>query len=120
MVSADHSSERAKTYLKNDELQLGDIIRMNPVFSRLANEVLLCTTGGRVSFNWVSFGANQIVKLGQLHHERIIIIFEERLGFESCGKNWLEMPACFFLSGKVSLKSVCTDAGANTTGKKKK
>lgn len=55
---------RARTYLKDDELQLGDIIRMNPVFSRLANEVLLCATGGRVSLNRVSFGANQIVELG--------------------------------------------------------
>jgi hypothetical protein len=49
--------------LEDNELQLDDIVRMNPVFRCLANEVLLLSTGGRVTLDRVAARTDDVVEL---------------------------------------------------------
>lgn len=78
---------------------------MDPVFSGLADKVLLRTSSRRISLDGVTLGADQIVELGELDHECIVVVLEEGLGFESGGKNRLEMPPRLFLTN-ISLSNV--------------
>ena len=70
---------------------------MYPVFSGVSNKILLASSRGTVALNGRSFGTDQIVEFGELDDKRIVIIFEERLGFESCSEDGLEVPARLFL-----------------------
>ena len=83
--------------LENDELQLGDIIAVHPVLRRLSYKVLLGATSSRVALNWVTLGADQIVKLGEFDDEGIVIILEKGLRFESSSKHRLQIPLGLFL-----------------------
>ena len=83
--------------LQYDELQLCNVIRVHPVFRRLPDEVLLASSSCTVPFDRVPSCSYKVVKLRELDNERIIIVFEERFCFQSCGEDWLEMPLCLFL-----------------------
>lgn len=83
--------------LQYDELQLCNIVWVHPVFGGLPDEVLLASTSCTVTFDRVSPRSYKVVELGELDDERIVIILEEGLRFQSCGKDRLKMPFCLFL-----------------------
>lgn len=86
------------TYLQDDQLQLGDVVRVYPVFRCLTNEILLRASRAAVALGRVSSGANQIIQFRKLDNERIVIILEKRLCVEARGENWPQHPASLFLS----------------------
>lgn len=71
---------------------------MNPVFRSLADKVLLGSPSRGISLNRIALSPDQIVQLGQLHHESIVVIFEEWFGIETRSKDRSKMPASLFLS----------------------
>ena len=91
--------------LQYDELQLCNVIRVHPVFRCLPDEVLLAPSSCTVTFDRVSPRSHQVVKLRELDNERIVVVFEERLGLQSCSEDWLEMPLCLFLLS-ISIGSI--------------
>ena len=89
-------------YLEDDQLKLGDIVRVDPIFGRLTDEVLLSASSGRITLDWITLGTNKIVKLRQLDHQCIIVVVEKRLRIESRSKNWPQVPSSLFLGPIVS------------------
>ena len=65
---------------------------MYPIFSGLPDEVLLPTSSGAITFGRIPSRSDGVIQLCQLDNERIIVVLKERLGFQSCGKHWLEVP----------------------------
>lgn len=88
---------------------------MNPVFRSLANKVLLGTSGRSIPLDRVALGPDQIVQLGQLHHERIVVIFEERFGIETRRKNGPKLPSGLFLITLASWRSGAGGKGERET-----
>ena len=70
---------------------------MYPIFSGIPDKVLLASSRGTVALSGHSFGTDEVVELGELDNKSIVIIFEEWLGFKSCSKDGLEVPARLFL-----------------------
>ena len=70
---------------------------MYPVFGCVANEVLLTSTRCTVALNRHSPRTNEVVKFRELDNEGIVVVLKEWLGFQSCSKNGLEVPARLFL-----------------------
>ncbi|KAH3674360.1 hypothetical protein WICPIJ_009577 [Wickerhamomyces pijperi] len=69
--------------LQDDQLQLGDVVWVDPVLGGLTNKVLLPPTSGRITLDWVTPGSDQVVVAGELHHDGVVVVFEERLGVQS-------------------------------------
>lgn len=80
-----------------DELQLCNIIWVYPIFGRLPDEVLLASSRCTVTFDRVSPCSYKVVEPRKLDNECIVVIFEERFCFQSCGEDWLEVPLGLFL-----------------------
>lgn len=83
--------------LEDDELQLGDIIRVNPVFGGLSDKAGLGATGGGIALDRVASGSNEIVELGQLDDGSIVVFLVEGLGLESGVECGPQMPAGLLL-----------------------
>jgi hypothetical protein len=64
--------------LQDDELELGDVVRVHPVLGRLADEVLLLAASAGVTNGWVSARPHLIVELGEVDHSNIVVVLEER------------------------------------------
>ena len=92
--------------LQYDELQLCNVIRMYPVFRRLADKILLASPSCTITFDRVSPCSYEVVKLGELDDEGIVVVLEERFCFESCSEDWLEMPLCLFLPSVSEMLSM--------------
>ncbi len=60
-VNIRHLGKMEAAYLEDYQLQFCDVIRVHPVFSRLANKVLLGAASCRVSCDRISFGSDQVV-----------------------------------------------------------
>lgn len=82
---------------EDDELELGDVVGVDPVFSGLAYEILLCSTCGTVTLGRITSGADKIVEAGQGDNEGIVVVLEEGFRFQSRGKRGSEMPAGLFV-----------------------
>jgi hypothetical protein len=89
--------DQDRQVLQDDQLQLGDVIRVNPVFGCLTNKVLLASTSGRIAFDWVTFGTDKVIQLGEIDNEGIVVVLEERLGIETGSKDRLKVPLRLFL-----------------------
>ena len=87
----------AFAYLKNDQFQFCDVVRVDPVFRGLADKVLLSPSSGGITLDGVSLGPDQIVELGEFHDECIVIILEEWFGFKACCKDGSQVPVGLFL-----------------------
>lgn len=83
--------------LQYDELQLGNIIWVYPVFGRLPDEVLLASSSCTVTFNRISPCSYKVVEPRKLDNEFIVVVFKERFCFQSCSEDWLKVPLCLFL-----------------------
>ena len=70
---------------------------MDPVLCCLADEVLLAATCSTIARDWMSSGTHQIIELGKLDDEGIIIILEEGFRFQPSREDRFEMPLCLFL-----------------------
>lgn len=68
-------------YLQYYKLQFRHIVRVNPVLGRLPHKVLLSTSRRAIPFYWFSPCADDIIQLGQVDYERIVVVTEERLRF---------------------------------------
>ena len=88
---------------------------MDPVFRGLPDEILLGAASSGISFDGVALGPDQIVQLGQLHHERIVVIFEERFGIETRRKNGPKLPSGLFLITLASWRSGAGGKGERET-----
>jgi hypothetical protein len=84
--------DQDRQVLQDDQLQLGDVIRVNPVFGCLTNKVLLASTSGRIAF-----GTDKVIQLGEIDNEGIVVVLEERLGIETGSKDRLKVPLRLFL-----------------------
>lgn len=73
---------------------------MDPVFCGLSNKILLGATSSSIAFDGVALSPDQVVNLGKLDDESIVVIFEKRLGVEACSKNRFEVPMGLFLKKK--------------------
>jgi hypothetical protein len=67
---------------KNLQLEMNQIIGMDPIFRGLSNEGTLGTSGGRIALNWVSAGSHEIIQAGELDYESIPIVLIERPPFQ--------------------------------------
>lgn len=83
--------------LQYNEFQFRDVIRVNPILCGLTDKILLTSSRGAVAFDWVPSSPHEIVKLGELDDEGIIIVAEKRLRFQSGGEDGLEAPQLLFL-----------------------
>lgn len=70
---------------------------MYPVLCCLADKVLLTTTGRAISFDWVSSGSYQVVKLRELDNKSVVVVLEKRLRFQTCSKDGFKVPGRLFL-----------------------
>lgn len=70
---------------------------MHPILGGLTDKVLLFSTSGAVTLDRVSFGAHEVIQLGQLHYKGIVVVLEEGLRLQACGENRSEIPASLFL-----------------------
>ena len=93
--------------LQYNELQLCNVIGVHPIFGRLPDKILLASAGCTITFDRVSPRSYKVVELRELNNECIVIVFEKRFCFQSCGEDWLEMPLCLFLLS-LSMDSVDT------------
>jgi hypothetical protein len=78
--------------LKNDKLQLGDIIWMHPILGRLTNKVLLTTSRGAIPFDRVSPRPDLVIELGEFDDKSVIIVVEERFRFEASREDGFQVP----------------------------
>jgi hypothetical protein len=85
------------TDLKNEKLQLSNIVRMDPVFRCLSNEVALAATRRAVALDWVTSRPNDVKEPRKLHNIRIVVVLEERAFLQPRCKSRLEDPTSFFL-----------------------
>ena len=70
--------DQHRQMLQDDELELGDVVRVHPVLGRLTDEVLLLTTSTRITSGRVSARSHLIVELGEVDHSNIVVVLEER------------------------------------------
>lgn len=87
----------AETDLKDEKLQLSDIVRVHPVLGGLSNKIALTTTSRAVALDWITPRPHDVKQPRQLDNIRIVVVFEERALLQSRGKGWLEDPTSFFL-----------------------
>jgi hypothetical protein len=66
---------------KNLQLEMNQIIGMDPIFRGLSNEGALGTSGRRITLNRVSTGSHEIIQAGKLDYEGIPIVLIERAPF---------------------------------------
>lgn len=85
------------THLHDYQLDLGNIIWMDPVFRCLADETALASTSRTIPLYRIASRSHDIPQFRQLNNIGIVIVFEERLSLESCCENRLEDPARLFL-----------------------
>ena len=78
--------------LQDDELELGDVVRVHPVLCGLTNEVLLLAACARVTSDWVSAGSYLVVELREIDDSGIVVVLEERPCAQSRGKHGLQVP----------------------------
>lgn len=78
--------------LKNDKLQLSDIIRMHPILGRLTNKVLLTTSCSAISFDRVPPRPDLVIELGEFDNESVIVVVEERLRLEPGSEDRFKVP----------------------------
>ena len=83
--------------LEDDELELGDVVWVDPVFCGLADKVLLFASSCRVALDGISTGAHRVIKLGELDNEGVVVVLEEGLPSQAGGEDGLEHPARGFL-----------------------
>ena len=104
------------TYLEDDQLELGDVVRVNPVLGRLADEALLAPTGGTVAPNGVSSTSDEVVQLRQLDHKGIVVLLEEGLRVQPGREDGLQMPRRLFLDAtRAAEPTKTTKPQENTT-----
>jgi hypothetical protein len=77
----------SSTYLQDNKLELGNIVRMHPVFCCLTDEILLSSTSRRVSDDRVTTSTDEVVQLRQLDNEGIVVVFEKRLRSQASSKD---------------------------------
>ncbi len=97
----------SEDYLEYNELKLSDIIGVYPILGCLSYEVLLATPSCAVACYRMAPRPYQVIELRKLDNECIVIIFEERFRFQSCGKHRLEMPFSLFLIRSAYLDAFC-------------
>ena len=55
--------DQHRQVLEDDELELGDVVGVDPVFCCLTDEVLLASSGGRITLGGVAASADLVVEL---------------------------------------------------------
>lgn len=60
--------------LENVELELDDVVRVDPVLCRLSNERVLRSSGTRVALDGVAARADKVVQLGELDDDGVIVV----------------------------------------------
>jgi len=85
------------TYLENDKLQFCDVVRVNPVLGGLTHEAGLVPTSSTVTLGRVTSGSHEIIQFRELDDEGVVVVPEEWLCIQTCGKNRLESPSSLFL-----------------------
>lgn len=78
---------------------------MDPILGRLSDEILLAAACGTVASNGMSTGPHEIIELGELDDECIVVVLEERFRLQPGCKDRLEVPLRLFL-GSVSCVAV--------------
>ena len=76
--------------LEDDELQLGDVVRVDPVLGGLSDEVLLLPAGSGVTLDGSAAGADDVVELGDLHDEAVVVLLEEGLRIQADSEHGLQ------------------------------
>jgi hypothetical protein len=66
---------------KNLQLEMNQIIGMDPIFRGLSNEGTLGTSSRRITLNWVATGSHKIIKAGELDYKSIPVVLIERPPF---------------------------------------
>lgn len=89
LVGVEHKHRQV---LEDNELELGDVVGMNPVLGGLTHKVLLSTTSRGVTLDGVTTRADQVVELGELDNKSIVVVLEEGLGVKTDGEDGLEGP----------------------------
>lgn len=67
--------------LKNYELQLRNIVRMNPVFRRVTDKACLASTSRTVSLDGVSPRPYNIIELREFDDIGIVVVGKKRFRF---------------------------------------
>lgn len=83
--------------LEDVELELGDVVGVNPVLCGVADKGLLAATGGGVTTVGLAPGPDLVVEAGQLDDQGIVVLLVKWLGVESDHENGPEDPMGEFL-----------------------
>src|ERR1700744_2888557 len=83
--------------LEDEELQLGDVVLVDPIFCGLTDKVLLRAASGTVSLHRVTSCSNQVVEFGEVNYEGIVIVLEERFCFQAGCEGRTEDQMCLFV-----------------------
>ena len=70
---------------------------MHPVLGRLADKVLLISSGRGITLDRVSLRSDEVIQAGKLDHKRIIVILEKRLRIQPRREYRPEIPPGLFL-----------------------
>lgn len=70
---------------------------MHPVLGGLPDEILLTTAGGAVAAGGIAPRPDEVVQLGELDDEGVIVLLEEGLCPQPRRKDGLQMPGGLFL-----------------------
>ena len=91
-----------RTDLKDEKLQLGNVVWMNPVLRGLSYEITLAATSRAITFDGVASRPNDIKQPRELNNIRIVIVLKERAFLQPRSKGRLENPSSFFLKSLAS------------------
>ena len=72
--------------LEDNELQLCDIVGVNPVFGSLSDKACLASTSSTITLDWVSSGSDKVVELRQLDDRCIVIFLKNGLALSRVSK----------------------------------
>lgn len=103
-------------YLEDNQFQFGDVVGMDPVLGGLTDEVLLGASRRSIALDRVSFGADEIIKFGELYHKGIVVVLEERFCIEARSEDRFKMPTGLFLGAKSAERKTTTTACAQRIG----
>ena len=67
---------------KDLQLEMNQVVGMDPVLGGLSNEGTLCPSRGRITLDWMSTGPYEVVQAGEFDYDSIPIVFIKRTPFQ--------------------------------------
>jgi hypothetical protein len=100
----------------DNQLDLGDVVRVHPVFGRVADKGVRVPVGKLViTLELLPTGGDDMIDGRKPHNDGVIILFVEGLGVEADVEDGLEQPSSLFLHDRETKRKM--HIVRNLTGK---